>query len=116
MGLGSRRSFRPTGSRCSTKGNDTGMSYLEMIDAPLPNMSKGIISFWFRDPTAQADPPPVQDWTIPVPPNTLDPDSLDPEIKASLTRASKTFYNPYGLPIPGFGNFLLYPAPCTMPY
>lgn len=91
------------------------MSYLEIVESPLPDLTKAIISLWFRDPLAQAKPPPVVEWPLPPPPNTLDPEHL-PAGFLPNNKASMTYFNPYGLPIPLFENFLLYPAPVTLPY
>jgi hypothetical protein len=103
------------------------MSYLEMVNAPLPDMSSGIISVWFRDPRQRNPPPPlmtIQDgpepgpgtgprqigWPLPVPPNTQ-------ELVKTITPPSFFFWSAYGLPIGGFfaGSAFLGPPSVIIP-
>jgi hypothetical protein len=92
------------------------MSYLEMAKAPLPDMSSGIISIWFRDatkgpaPTAEAWPSGL--WT----PGT---DSMVPpwtqEIVQDLSPSSAFFWDAYGAPLDSFQGLLTGPAAVWMP-
>jgi hypothetical protein len=83
------------------------MSYLEMVSSPLPDMSSGIISVWFRDPTLS--PAPAADtWPVPVPPDAFSYIDAHP--------FETMFWNAYGMPIPSFGRYILYPALVTLPY
>jgi hypothetical protein len=111
------------------------MSYLEMKSAPLPDMSSGIISIWFRDVSKQPDavlgsvqpppnlPPEIEQWpqgfwtvsnanTIMVPPNAQYSVQNDPDFGNSVF-----FYNPYGMPIGGdyFGSAFLGAASVWIP-
>lgn len=94
------------------------MSYLEMVSAPLGDISKGIISLWFRDPEAQAEPPaPILSvqgnktvgWPVPVPPNS------QKEITA-MQPSSIAYWNAYGLPVSSvLGDLFLGPPAAMMP-
>lgn len=103
------------------------MSYLEMRRAPIPDMSSGIISVWFREVSKQQEFPPdaekwPQDfWTeknaaeVMVPPNAQYSVSDDPAFKNCVL-----YWNAYGLPPVGlgstlFGNLFLGAAACWIP-
>jgi len=91
-----------------------GMSYLEMGDSPLPDMTSGIISFWFREIKKQEPhPPPAKDWpqgfwteananTVMVPPNAQYSITNDAAFKSHAM-----FFNPYGLKFEGTGGAIL---------
>jgi len=100
------------------------MSYLQMDKAPVPDMQKGIISFWFREvQKQQPDPPEIQQWPqgfwttsnageVMVPPNGEYSVQVDPEFKNCV------FYmSPYGVPIGGlfFGGLFLTGASVWIP-
>jgi hypothetical protein len=91
------------------------MSYLEMSSAPLPDMSSGIISIWFREIEKQALPPDAEIWPqgfwtkknadiVMVPPNAQYSIGYDPD----FMNISVLYDNPYGRPVGGpFGDLLL---------
>lgn len=92
------------------------MSYLEMASAPLPNMNKGIISFWFRDPS-KGTAPSDKDWpsgqwlettadSTMVPPNVVNLTSTLDDVAS--------WWNSYGMPIQNFPG-ILGPTPLYMP-
>jgi hypothetical protein len=74
------------------------MSYLEMTNAPLPDMSSGIISIWFRDATKGTAPPADQWPTEMIPPNTA-------EMVKTMSPSAIFYWNAYGMPIPSFPVF-----------
>lgn len=101
------------------------MSYLEMVNAPLPDMSSGIISIWFRGVSKQQEnPPPAELWPqafwtqananiVMVPPNAQYSIGYDPDFK----NKSVFYFNPYGIPTGGevFGDLFLGAAPVWIP-
>src|SRR5262245_48975651 len=101
------------------------MRFLEMVNAPLPNMSSGIISFWFREVSKQRPKPPAaKPWpqafwttanaeTVMVPPNAQYSVGYDPQFK----NISIFYYNPYGLTKESyvFNDLFLGAAPVWIP-
>jgi hypothetical protein len=106
------------------------MSYLEMKSAPLPDMSSGIISLWFRDATRKKSPPQPQEGRnsntgtinppIDPPPAEVWPQGFWTDATAAVTMVPPNaeysvntagydpnfkdcvfFFNPYGLPLGG---------------
>ena len=85
------------------------MSYLELKSAPLPNVTKGIISLWFRDISAGASAPatPAAEgpskmghapigWPFAVPPDTI-------ALVKTLHPPAVFFWNAYGSPMQSLG-------------
>lgn len=68
------------------------MSHLQLNNALLPNMSKGIISLWFKGAVSKAADAPVEDWPNAPPPNPQQ--GLPIPVESAFV-----FYDPYGLPI-----------------
>lgn len=81
-----------------------------MQEAPIADMSSGIISLWFRDARKRKTPPPQMNalnegWPIPVPPDT-------DAIVQTLTPSSVFWWNSYGRPLL---SGIYGPAPLLMP-
>ena len=84
------------------------MSHLQLNNALLPNMSKGIISLWFKGARSKAVNAPEENWTIAPPP--------DPKMGLPLPVANAfVFYDPYGLTISSFFP-IRGPAPMISPF
>jgi hypothetical protein len=98
------------------------MSYLQMASAPLPDTSKMIVSFWFREVSKQQQKPPkITQWPqafwtdgsdTMVPPNAQYSIGYD-----STYNNCVFFWNAYGLPVGGefFGDLFLGPPACWIP-
>lgn len=97
------------------------MSYLEMRNANLPNMDKGVISFWFRDATKNPEPAP-DEWPSglwnPGTASMVPPDVVGMVNQGSGYKQNFFPWNAYGLFISGGGIQLplFGPAAVMMPY
>ena len=93
------------------------MSYLELKAAPIPDMTKGIISLWFRD-ARKNNPPEPQAWPSglwsPGTDSMVPPDTFK-VIQEQAFKHNVFFWNAYGQFITGGGVTLpLFESPSVM--
>jgi hypothetical protein len=95
------------------------MSYLQLMNAPLPDMDKGIISVWFRD-IRKGKPPGPKEWPsglwTPGTNSMVPPDTVG-MVGTGEYDQNVFYWDAYGMPISvfGIGLGLLGPAAVCIP-